>query len=392
MKAQNTECLTSTDDLECAEIKPDNWTRIATELLDKAGIMINGPRPFDMRIKHPDTLMRILQEGSLGLGESYMDGWWECDRLDVFFDKVLTAKLDQQLPSHLKDILRIARARLFNMQTRHRAWQVGKEHYDLGNDLFNAMLDPNMQYSCAYWKHADTLADAQVAKLKMICEKLQLQPGMKVLDIGCGWGGLAAYMAKEYGVSVVGVTISKEQQQLAQKRCEGLPVQIMLQDYRDLNEEFDRIVSVGMFEHVGPKNYRTYFNVVNRCLKKDGLFLLHCIGSNTSGVKADAWISKYIFPNGCLPSIRQIADEAEGHLIMEDWHNFGADYDKTLMAWDENFVRAWDSIKDNYSPRFYRMFRYYLNACAGAFRARDIQLWQVLFSHSGLRGGVYITH
>ena len=392
MKAQNTECLTSTDDLECAEIKPDNWTRIATELLDKAGIMINGPRPFDMRIKHPDTLMRILQEGSLGLGESYMDGWWECDRLDVFFDKVLTAKLDQQLPSHLKDILRIARARLFNMQTRHRAWQVGKEHYDLGNDLFNAMLDPNMQYSCAYWKHADTLADAQVAKLKMICEKLQLQPGMKVLDIGCGWGGLAAYMAKEYGVSVVGVTISKEQQQLAQKRCEGLPVQIMLQDYRDLNEEFDRIVSVGMFEHVGPKNYRTYFNVVNRCLKKDGLFLLHCIGSNTSGVKADAWISKYIFPNGCLPSIRQIADEAEGHLIMEDWHNFGADYDKTLMAWDENFVRAWDSIKNNYSPRFYRMFRYYLNACAGAFRARDIQLWQVLFSHSGLRGGVYITH
>lgn len=392
MKAQNTECLTSTDDLECAEIKPDNWTRIATELLDKAGIMINGPRPFDMRIKHPDTLMRILQEGSLGLGESYMDGWWECDRLDVFFDKVLTAKLDQQLPSHLKDILRIARARLFNMQTRHRAWQVGKEHYDLGNDLFNAMLDPNMQYSCAYWKDADTLADAQLAKLKMICEKLQLKPGMKVLDIGCGWGGLAAYMAKEYGVSVVGVTISKEQQQLAQKRCEGLPVQIMLQDYRDLNEEFDRIVSVGMFEHVGPKNYRTYFNVVNRCLKKDGLFLLHCIGSNTSGVKADAWISKYIFPNGCLPSIRQIADEAEGHLIMEDWHNFGADYDKTLMAWDENFVRAWDSIKDNYSPRFYRMFRYYLNACAGAFRARDIQLWQVLFSHSGLRGGVYITH
>ncbi|WP_039044740.1 cyclopropane fatty acyl phospholipid synthase [Plesiomonas shigelloides] len=392
MKAQNTECLTSTDDLECAEIKPDNWTRIATELLDKAGIMINGPRPFDMRIKHPDTLMRILQEGSLGLGESYMDGWWECDRLDVFFDKVLTAKLDQQLPSHLKDILRIARARLFNMQTRHRAWQVGKEHYDLGNDLFNAMLDPNMQYSCAYWKDADTLADAQVAKLKMICEKLQLKPRMKVLDIGCGWGGLAAYMAKEYGVSVVGVTISKEQQQLAQKRCEGLPVQIMLQDYRDLNEEFDRIVSVGMFEHVGPKNYRTYFNVVNRCLKKDGLFLLHCIGSNTSGVKADAWISKYIFPNGCLPSIRQIADEAEGHLIMEDWHNFGADYDKTLMAWDENFVRAWDSIKDNYSPRFYRMFRYYLNACAGAFRARDIQLWQVLFSHSGLRGGVYITH
>ncbi|MGL4220447.1 MAG: class I SAM-dependent methyltransferase, partial [Shewanella sp.] len=190
---------------KCAEIRQDYWTRVATELLDKAGIVINGSQPFDMRIKHPDTLMRILKQGSLGLGESYMDGWWECDALDVFFDKVLTAKLDKQLPSRLKDILQFIRVRLFNMQTRQRAWQVGKEHYDLGNDIFNAMLDPYMQYSCGYWKDANNLADAQLAKLEMICNKLQLKPGMKVLDIGCGWGGLAAYMAKKYSVNVVGL-------------------------------------------------------------------------------------------------------------------------------------------------------------------------------------------
>ncbi|MGL4601792.1 MAG: cyclopropane fatty acyl phospholipid synthase [Plesiomonas sp.] len=374
------------------ELKNDHWQRIASELLGKAGITLNGNQPFDMKIKHPDTLMRILKEGSLGLGESYMDGWWDCEQLDVFFDKVLTAKLDKKLPSHFQDTLRILKARVFNMQTRLRAWQVGKEHYDLGNDLFNAMLDPYMQYSCAYWKDAQTLEQAQEAKLGMICDKLQLKPGMKVLDIGCGWGGLAYYMAKNHGVSVVGVTISKEQQALAQQRCENLPVEIILQDYRDLNIEFDRIVSVGMFEHVGPKNYRTYFSIVNRCLKKDGLFLLHCIGGNVSDIKADAWISKYIFPNGCLPSIKQIATESEPFLIMEDWHNFGADYDKTLMAWDNNFVNEWPSLQAQYSPRFYRMFRYYLNACAGAFRARDIQLWQVLFSPTGLRGGVYIQH
>ena len=331
---------------------------------------------------------RVLQEGSLGLGESYMDGWWECDRLDIFFDKVLRAGFETKLPHNIKDTLRIAAARLFNLQSRKRAWQVGKEHYDLGNDLFSRMLDPFMQYSCGYWKDAQTLEAAQEAKLDLICQKLQLQPGMKVLDIGCGWGGLAEFMAKNYGVSVKGVTISAEQQKMAQARCEGLDVEILLQDYRDLNDQFDRIVSVGMFEHVGPKNYDTYFSVVDRNLKPDGLFLLHTIGSKKTDNNVDPWINKYIFPNGCLPSVRQIAHASEPHFVMEDWHNFGADYDTTLMAWHERFLECWPEIADNYSERFKRMFSYYLNACAGAFRARDIQLWQVMFSRgveSGLR-------
>ncbi|WP_417642346.1 cyclopropane fatty acyl phospholipid synthase [Enterobacter kobei] len=372
--------------IEDVSIRDDDWFRIVSELLGRAGITINGSAPADIQVKDPRFFKRVLQEGSLGLGESYMDGWWECDRLDIFFNNVLRAGLENQLPHHLKDTLRIAGARLFNLQSKRRAWIVGKEHYDLGNDLFSRMLDPQMQYSCAYWKDASTLEDAQLAKLKLICEKLQLKPGQRVLDIGCGWGGLAQYMAQHYGVSVVGVTISAEQQKMAQERCRDLDVTILLQDYRDLNEQFDRIVSVGMFEHVGPKNYATYFEVVDRNLKPDGLFLLHTIGSNKTDHRVDPWINKYIFPNGCLPSVRQIATASEPHFVMEDWHNFGADYDTTLMAWHSRFQATWPEIAGNYSERFKRMFSYYLNACAGAFRARDIQLWQVVFSRGAERG------
>ncbi|AKL11705.1 TPA: cyclopropane fatty acyl phospholipid synthase [Kluyvera intermedia] len=376
--------------IEEVSVRDDNWFRIANELLSRAGIQVNGPSASDIQVKNPDFFKRVLQEGSLGLGESYMDGWWECDRLDVFFTKVLRAGLEKQLPRHLKDTLRIAGARLFNLQSKKRAWIVGKEHYDLGNDLFTRMLDPQMQYSCAYWKEAERLEDAQIAKLRLICEKLQLKPGMRVLDIGCGWGGLAQFMAQNYAVSVVGVTISAEQQKLAQQRCMGLDVDIRLQDYRDLNDQFDRIVSVGMFEHVGPKNYDTYFTVVDRNLKPDGLFLLHTIGSRRTDHNVDPWIDRYIFPNGCLPSVRQIANASESHFVMEDWHNFGADYDKTLMAWHERFLACWPDIADNYSERFKRMFSYYLNACAGAFRARDIQLWQVVFSR-GIEHGLRVA-
>lgn len=378
------------DSISVDELAPkkDRWYRIVEELLSAAGIAINGNRACDIKVHNPALFKRILQEGSLGFGESYMDGWWDCDRLDGLFTRILQAGVDERLPKNLSDIARIAYTRLFNLQSRKRAWQVGKEHYDIGNDLFRAMLDPYMQYSCGYWKEAETLEQAQLAKLKMICEKLQLKPGMSLLDIGCGWGGLAQYAAENYGVSVHGVTISAEQQKLAQERCAGLEVEILLQDYRDLNLQFDRIVSVGMFEHVGPKNYDTYFRVAARNLKPDGLFLLHTIGANQTNLHVDAWIDKYIFPNGCLPSVRHISEASEGRFVMEDWHNIGADYDRTLMAWYENFKQAWPMLSEGYSERFERMFTYYLNACAGAFRSRDIQLWQVLFSPKGVEGGI----
>lgn len=380
----------STSCLAEVSFKENHWYRLAQELLSRADIQVNGNRPWDIRIKHPDFFKRVMQDGSLGLGESYMDGWWECERLDIFFYHILRHKLHQQLPHHFKDTLRLATARLTNLQSKRRAWRVGKQHYDLGNDLFSLMLDPYMQYSCGYWTNAQQLEAAQEAKLALICKKLQLKPGMTLLDIGCGWGGLSEYAAKHYQVQVLGVTISAEQQKMAQKRCTGLDVTILLQDYRDLNLQFDRIVSVGMFEHVGPKNYATYFDVAARNLKPEGIFLLHTIGSNHTDLRVDAWINKYIFPNGCLPSVKHIAEYSEPHFIMEDWHNFGIDYDTTLMSWYQRFSDAWSQLSEQYDERFYRMFSYYLNSCAGAFRSRDIQLWQVVFSR-GVEGGLRVT-
>ncbi|KML68013.1 cyclopropane fatty acyl phospholipid synthase [Pectobacterium peruviense] len=367
------------------------WFHIMQDTLAAADIAINGTRPFDIHVTHPRFFKRVLREGSLGLGESYMDGWWECERLDMFFHRVLRAGLENTLPRRLHDLTRVAISRVTNLQSRRRAQVVGKAHYDLGNDLFTLMLDPYMQYSCAYWKQAHTLEQAQEDKLTMICEKLQLRSGMTLLDIGCGWGGLAEFAARRYGVSVYGITISREQQRLAQQRCQDLGVTIARQDYRDLNQQFDRIVSVGMFEHVGPRNYGAYFRMAKRSLKPDGLFLLHTIGANKTNPHIDPWIHKYIFPNGCIPSIQHIAQASEPYMVMEDWHNFGTDYDRTLLAWHTRFQQGWPQLSTRYTARFRRMFSYYLNACAGAFRARELQLWQIVFSINGIDGGLRVS-
>jgi cyclopropane-fatty-acyl-phospholipid synthase len=264
---------------------------------------------------------------------------------------------------------------------------IGRRHYDIGNDLFSLMLDKWMNYSCAYWKDAGDLDEAQESKMDLICRKLQLQPGMRILDVGCGWGGLAAYAAKHYDVEVVGITVSREQVKLARQRCEGLPVTIKLEDYRRLTGTFDRIVSVGMFEHVGAGHYRTFMRMIRRCLAPEGLFLLHTIAGNRSVRSCDPWISRYIFPNSMLPSSRQISSAAEKLLVLEDWHSFGPYYDPTLLAWYQNFKANWDRIKHAYDGRFFRMWTYYLLACAGSFRARRNQVWQIVFSNNGVRSG-----
>lgn len=359
----------------------------AQKILSSADIAINGERPSDILVHNHDLFSRVLAQGSLGLGESYMDGWWDSDALDQFFFKLFRSDAIANAPINLNTIFAVMQSKLMNLQSKARAFQVGEQHYDLGDDLFSLMLDKRMIYSCAYWKNAKNLEQAQEHKLDLICKKLYLRPGMKVLDIGCGWGGLAQYMAQKYGVAVTGVTISKEQAKCAQDRCKGCNVEIRLQDYRDLHETFDRIVSVGMFEHVGYKNYQTFIDMCHKLLKDDGLMLLHTIGSNQSYSTGDDWINKYIFTNGMLPSICQIAKTLEGKFVMEDWHNFGADYDKTLMAWHENFVKNWPQIQAKYGDRFYRMWNYYLLSCAGLFRARSIQLWQIVISKKGELGG-----
>ena len=360
---------------------------LAEELLSLAGITINGDKDFDIQISDDRLYDRVFREGTLGFGESYMDGWWTVKNLDEFFYSIFTANLDKEIKKNWSVLLLAITSRLFNRQSKKRSLVVGEKHYDTGNDLFTRMLGGTMAYSCGYWEQADNLQDAQKAKFDLICRKLGLKKGMHILDIGCGWGTFLKYASENYGVSGIGVTISKEQAKFAQNICKGLPIEIRLQDYRELDEKFDRIISIGMMEHVGHKNYKTYLNTASNCLKDDGMFLLHTIGSNKSEKATDPWIEKYIFPNSHLPSIKQIAENLEGNFVMEDWHNFGVDYDKTLMTWYENFDKYWPELKGNYDERFYRMWEFYLLSCAGLFRARRIQLWQIVLSKKGVSGG-----
>ncbi len=348
------------------------------DLLSHTDIQINGTRPWDIQVKNKNLYKRVLQEGSLGLGEAYMEDWWECQQLDAFFYHLFRAQLEKKIKVNLKLKWLILKARLFNTQTKTKAKKSIAHHYDIGNGLYKKMLDPLMIYSCGYWKDADNLKQAQEDKLELICRKLKLQEGHKVLDIGCGWGGFAYYCAKNYNVKVTGITISKEQFLLAKERCKDLPVEIRLQDYRDLDEKYDRIVSIGMLEHVGFKNYKPYMQIVEKNLKSNGICLLHFIGNNVSEYTTDPWINKYIFPEGLVPSMAQISKAMEKKLILQDVHNFGPYYDKTLMAWYHNFKKAWQEIQTEHTETFYRMWEFYLCSAAASFRAKRLQLYQLV--------------
>ena len=365
---------------------PESLRRLAAE----AGVQFNGSAPWDIQVHDPETYRRILAQGSLGFGAAYLDGLWDAEALDELFTRLLRFDIDSRLVgwARIRLLGEVLRHRLFNLQARHRAFEVGERHYDIGNDVFTAMLDYSMSYSCGYWEGAASLEEAQRAKLDMICRKLELKPGERLLEIGCGWGGLARHAAEHYGVEVTGITVSKAQQQLARERCAGLPVRIELMDYRELEGEYDKLVSVGMFEHVGRKNYPVYFDTAARLMKDEGLFLLHTIGSHVSVAVVDPWIDAYIFPNGKLPSARELAEALEGRFLIEDWHSFGRDYDRTLMAWWRNFEVAWPRLEARYGRRFYRMWKYYLHCCAGFFRSGQGQLWQLMLSRRG-RQAVY---
>ena len=365
----------------CSNTRSGNrWEDWLAQVCDECGVTINGSAPADPQIHNRELARRAFTEGSMGLGEAYMEGWWDCEALDELATRAMRASIDQKIENKARLVFEIAKARVFNFQKKSRAFQVGEKHYDTGNDLFEIMLDPTMSYSCGYWKGASNLYEAQVNKLDLLCRKLQLEKGMKLLDIGSGWGGLAEHAARNYGVEVLGVTVSKEQAALATERCCGLPIEFRLQDYRDLTGQFDRIVSVGMFEHVGVKNYRTYMQKCHSLLRDNGLFALHTIGTNRTHDLVDPWIKKYIFPNGKLPSLHQISGAYESWFVLEDLHNFGPDYDRTLMEWHRNFKNGWSELSGSYSNEFYRMWEYYLKVCAASFRSRENQLWQLVLS------------
>ncbi|HUP20085.1 MAG TPA: cyclopropane fatty acyl phospholipid synthase [Gemmatimonadota bacterium] len=357
-------------------------------MLARADVALDGDRPWDMRVHDERFFERVLAGGSLALGESYMDGWWDVERLDEFVYRTRRVRLDRDLRYDWRTLWLAARSRLINRQNPRRAPEVAERHYDLDHELFEAMLDPRMVYTCGYWKDAGTLAEAQVAKMDLVCRKLGLQPGDRVLDIGCGFGSFARYAAETYGARVTGISLSKGQTAWAHEHLpSGLPVEIRVQDYREVDERFDHVASIGMFEAVGWRNFRAYMEVIDRVLAEDGLFVLQTFGTGVSVKRSDPWFDKYIFPNGMIPSIEQIGRAVGDLLVMEDWHNFGADYDRTLMAWHANVEAAWDRLPARYDERFRRMWRYYLLSLAGAFRARTVQLWQIVFSRRGVPGG-----
>lgn len=367
-----------------------NTRKRLCEIFSKADIKIidkdsdENLREGDILVHNKNFYNAFLRNGSVALGESYMDNWWDCEKLDVFFYKLL--KTDIKSHFEFKDILFILKSRLFNLQSLSRAFKVGEHHYDIGNELYEKMLDKRMVYTCGYWENAKNLDEAQEAKLELVCQKLDLKPDMSILDIGCGWGSFAKYAAEKYNVKVTGITVSQEQCKLAKNLCKDYDADFILTDYRNLpklSQKFDRIVSIGMFEHVGLKNYRQYMEVVNACLADNGIFLLHTIGNNTSVKIGEPFLDKYIFPNGMIPSIQQIGTSIEKLFVIENLQNIGTHYDKTLMSWYENFKQNWHNLEkydSKYNERFFRLWRYYLLSCSGSFRARNCQVWQILMT------------
>lgn len=374
------------------------WSeRTLRELLGEVGVTVDGPAPHDMQVRDPRFYRRVLRHGSLGLGESYVDGWWDAEAPDETIRRILEGGLQERAVRSPRIIAVALAARILNLQSRRRAGRHARDHYERGLDLHRAMLDRRMVYSCGYWREAETLDEAQEAKLELICRKMGLSEGDTLLDIGCGWGSLARWAAERHGVKVTGVTVSPEQAEVARDECRGLPVEIEVRDYREVDGRFDAVVSVGMFEHVGPKNYRTYMEVVDRCLAPGGVSLLHTIAGNRRTRHIDPWVHRYVFPGANLPTMSEVSEAAEGLFVVEDVHNFGPDYDRTLMAWHGRFEEAWPRLRERYDERFHRLWRYYLLACAGTFRARRAQLLQVVLTRpgtarpAGLRPGRFAT-
>ena len=364
-----------------------NAEHVVRRLASQMGITINGDAASDIQVHDHRFFARVLAHGSLGLGESYMEGWWDCDDLAQLHFLIGRYDVHAAWKPSWRLLPEIAKSRLANLQSQRRSGIVAKRHYDITVDVYRHMTDKWMTLSCGYWKDARTLLEAQEAKLDLICRKIGLSRGDRVLDIGCGFGSFVRYAAEHYDCHVTGINVSAEQVKVARELCRGLPAVIHHCDYRQMavfngDGPFDKVVSAGMFEHVGLQNHRTYMKVVHHCLREGGSFLLHTIGSNISSFHNDLWFDKYIFPNALVPSLKQIVSAAEAVFVVEDCHNFGPDYAQTLRYWFENFDATWTAPR---SEPFYRMWKYFLLAGEGGFRARQKQLWQVVLSKGGLR-------
>ena len=344
----------------------------------------DGNPAFTVIFHKEIPLTALTTSTSLALGEAYMDGDLEIEgdlynALDHFLGQMGKFSTDE---SALKKLI-------FSSTGKKNQEKEVQSHYDIGNDFYKLWLDETMSYSCGYFLHEDdSLYQAQVNKVDYILKKLHLSPGMSLLDIGCGWGFLLIEAAKKYGVHGMGITLSREQYEAFNRRIKeqnlGDLLEVALMDYRDLpkmNRTFDRVVSVGMAEHVGRRNYQLFMDCAKKVLKPGGLFLLHFISALKEHA-GDPWIKKYIFPGGVIPSLREMlscAAEDDFHTL--DAENLRLHYNRTLLCWDKNYREHMDQIREMFDERFVRMWDLYLAACAATFHNGIIDLHQVLFSN-----------
>jgi cyclopropane-fatty-acyl-phospholipid synthase len=339
-----------------------------------------------LEFREPMALWRMLAAPSVGFGECYAEGLVEVhgDFLD-FANAVTRALARKQAGSYRWPRLK-SRLHALRQNTPLRATRNARHHYDLDNDFYRLWLDERMVYTCAYYETPEaTLAEAQVAKLDHVCRKLDLQPGMTVIEAGCGWGALALHMAERYDVRVHAYNVSKAQVEWAREQAaeRGLEdrVRFVLDDYRSIDRRCDRFVSVGMLEHVGPANYRVLGDLVRRALEPDGLALVHSIGRSHPR-PADAWIRKYIFPGGHIPSLGEMAEIFEpNRLTVLDVENLRLHYARTCADWLANFEVVADRVAERFDEAFTRMWRLYLAGASAGFRSGTLQLYQVVFAH-----------
>jgi cyclopropane-fatty-acyl-phospholipid synthase len=342
-----------------------------------------GPT-VSIRFTRPGVARKLVMSPSLAFGEGYMDGSIEIVSGDIYgMFELLGANLGKGRQAGLIERTRASFARTMNANNRKASRRNVAHHYDISNDLYRRFLDADMQYSCAYYARPDmTLEEAQEAKKAHIAAKLLLKAGQRVLDIGSGWGGLGCSLAKREKIDLLGVTLSVEQLALAREKAKKQKldkrVTFELQDYRDVKGPFDRIVSVGMFEHVGRPNYRTYFETCARLMKDDGVMLLHTIGRMRGNGQTDPWIAKYIFPGGYIPSLSEILPYIEeAGLMVTDVETLRLHYAETCKEWRKRFRAQWDEIAAEYDERFCRMFDFYLAASESTFRHRRHVVFQI---------------
>ena len=367
-------------------------------IANQIGVEINGPNAWDIQIHNESLYSRLFRDGSLGAGESYMDGWWDCNDLVELSFRV--AKNNLLLESGLPLFVHTTRSFLLNLQNKIRARIVGECHYDLPIPLWEKMLGASMIYTNGIWQDTDDLDTAGFAKYDLVCRKLELKKGDTLLELGCGWGAFLKYAATHYGCRCTGVTISKEQAKYASELCQSLPVKIHHCDYRDRDVynpddiKYDAITTLGMTEHVGRKNYRQCMQIIYEQLRDCRLFLLESSG-NSKESAPDMFIQKYIFPYLDMPTVGSIDKYTRDFFVLEDMQTVSVDYAKTIIAWSNNFKKYWSDfdLSENTfgglsKNQFYRMWVYYLDCCAGVLKARtETQAWQFLFSKGHLTNG-----